>query len=117
MVVTEVVEGRRFQLAFARLVRLGPLMDAALRAHVERMKAELVEHGARPPGAVPHPDRDGSMILELAGLRLRYYVTKPKREAWVARVLRGLRSHSSGVRVRVRQQGLDWPGVERLAGS
>jgi hypothetical protein len=57
------------------------------------------------------------MILERSGLRLRYYVTKPKREPWVARILRRLRSDSPTMRVRVRLQGLDWPGVERLAGS
>jgi hypothetical protein len=81
MVVTEFIEEPPFQLAFARLARLGPLMDTALRAHIASMKAELTEHGAQPPGAVPHPDRDGSRIVVRAGLRLRYFVTKPRRQS------------------------------------
>jgi len=117
VIVTEFIEEPPFQLAFARLARLGPLMDTALRAHIESMKVELIEHRAQPPGAVPHPHGDGSRILVRSGLRLRYFVTKPRRQSWLTRAARRLRGDSSIMRVRVRLHGLDWPGVERLAGS
>lgn len=116
-VVRAVIEEAAFQRAFARLVRLGPLMEVLLTERLRQIKAELLQSGGLPDGFYPHPDLDGSYVVERQGVRVRYYVMPIRQHGWLERLRQKLMSAPNVVDVRVRLQGLDWPGVERLAGS
>jgi hypothetical protein len=114
-VVTEIREGARFRMAYDRLVRIGPpYMDAILRARVGQVREELTAHGAAPPDVTPHPDLDGSYVIEREGLRVRYYVTRAPRASWLDRLFRRRISTEGATPVRVWLQALDWPDAERL---
>jgi hypothetical protein len=84
-VVTEFREGARFRIAYDRLVRIGPpFMEVILRVRIAQIREELTIHSAVPPDATPHPDLDGSYVIEREGLRVRYYVTRAAPAGWLA---------------------------------
>jgi hypothetical protein len=104
-------------MAYDRLIRIGPpFMEVLLRVRIGRLREELTTSGAAPPDVTPHPDLDGSYVIEREGLRVRYYVTRAARANWLGRLF-GRRVSEDAVPVCVRLQALDWPDAERLIGG
>jgi len=113
-VVSEIVEETRFRQDFDRLLQAGPLVTALLAVKVQRMKDELLASHGTPVGVRPHPELNGSYVMEREGLHIRYFILPHRRRGWLNRRLAKLRTDPNTREVRIRLQGLDWPGIERL---
>ena len=117
-VVTEFVEQHRFVEGRERLIRIGPsITRVILTERLNRMKEEIRQHDAIPPGLMTHPDLDGSYVLEREGMRVRYYVTPSARPGRLRRWLGRLSGSADVQPVRIRLLAIDWPVVEHWSGS